>query len=91
MVEILNIPIYDKGMDVAVRSVIAICTDGQCPKNNRLISATGAHGLVYAKKNPEFAEILKSFTMNLPDGKPTDTARVKRCACSILASCRSIA
>jgi N-acetylglucosaminyldiphosphoundecaprenol N-acetyl-beta-D-mannosaminyltransferase len=72
MVEILNIPMYDKGMDAAVRSVIATCTDGQCPKNNRLISATGAHGLVYAKKNPEFAEILKSFTMNLPDGKPTE-------------------
>jgi N-acetylglucosaminyldiphosphoundecaprenol N-acetyl-beta-D-mannosaminyltransferase len=72
MVEILNIPMYDKGMDAAVRSVIATCTDGQCPKNNRLISATGAHGLVYAKKNPEFAEILKSFTMNLPDGKPNE-------------------
>jgi N-acetylglucosaminyldiphosphoundecaprenol N-acetyl-beta-D-mannosaminyltransferase len=72
MVEILNIPVHDKGMDAAVWSVIATCTDDCFPKSNRLISATGAHGLVYAKKNPEFAEILKSFTMNLPDGKPNE-------------------
>ncbi|MCI0564464.1 MAG: WecB/TagA/CpsF family glycosyltransferase [Nitrososphaera sp.] len=72
MVEILGIPIYDKCMEAAVSTVVVTCTDGQSPRSNHLISATGAHGLVYAKKIPEFAEILKSFTMNLPDGKPNE-------------------
>ena len=68
MIKVLNIPLYDLGMENAVRHIIDICKHDK--KENRCISATGAHGLVFAKKNPEFAEILKSFYMNLPDGRP---------------------
>jgi N-acetylglucosaminyldiphosphoundecaprenol N-acetyl-beta-D-mannosaminyltransferase len=34
------------------------------------VSATGAHGLVYAREHPEFATVLRSFHLNLPDGTP---------------------
>jgi len=68
MIEVLGIPLYDSGMNGAVQNIIDICKDQH--KENRCISATGAHGLVFAKKNQEFSEILKSFYMNLPDGRP---------------------
>jgi N-acetylglucosaminyldiphosphoundecaprenol N-acetyl-beta-D-mannosaminyltransferase len=39
-------------------------------KRNRCISATGAHGIIYANKNEEFKAILNQFYLNLPDGMP---------------------
>ena len=39
-------------------------TDSHC------ISATGAHGLVEARRNPAFGQVLKAFALNLPDGMP---------------------
>jgi len=39
--------------------------------HNKLVSATGAHGLVFSKQNPEFKNILDSFYINLPDGMPS--------------------
>ncbi len=39
-------------------------------KNNYCISATGAHGIITAKKDKSFKEILNSFYINLPDGMP---------------------
>jgi N-acetylglucosaminyldiphosphoundecaprenol N-acetyl-beta-D-mannosaminyltransferase len=68
MIEVLHIPLYDLGMNNAVRQVVDDCSKGK--KENRCVSATGAHGLVFAKKNQEFAGILKSFYINLPDGRP---------------------
>lgn len=68
MIEVLGIPLYDLGMKKAVQHIIDICKNTH--KENRCISATGAHGLVYAKKNQEFSNILNSFYMNLPDGRP---------------------
>lgn len=65
---VLEIPLYDQGMDSAVKHVIEVCEGNS--KTNRCISATGAHGLIIAKKDKIFAEILKGFHMNLPDGKP---------------------
>jgi N-acetylglucosaminyldiphosphoundecaprenol N-acetyl-beta-D-mannosaminyltransferase len=65
---VLEIPLYDQGMEAAVRHVIQTCEEEE--KSNRCVSATGAHGLIIAKKDPAFASILKSFHMNLPDGKP---------------------
>ena len=38
---------------------------------SRCVSATGAHGLVFSKKNPEFKKTLQSFFLNLPDGMPS--------------------
>ena len=70
MIKILNIPLYSYGIQNAIKDVIYICSK-EFEKNNRCISATGAHGLVFAKKNKDFASILNTFYMNLPDGKPS--------------------
>ena len=67
--KVLGIPLYDQGMKHAVQHVTGI-SESHSEKSNRCISATGAHGLIIAKKNREFADILKGFHMNLPDGKP---------------------
>jgi N-acetylglucosaminyldiphosphoundecaprenol N-acetyl-beta-D-mannosaminyltransferase len=69
MIDVLNIPLYDLGMEKAIRHVVDIC-EVEENKENRCISATSVHGLIYAKKNPEFASLLKSFYINLPDGRP---------------------
>lgn len=69
IMEILGIPLYDKGMERAIEEVITVCKDSP-EKENRCISATGGHGLVISKEDPVFRDILKSFYMNLPDGKP---------------------
>lgn len=66
---VLEIPLYDQGMDHAVSHVIETC-EGKQGQENRCVSATGAHGMIISKKDPEFAEILRGFHMNLPDGKP---------------------
>jgi len=70
--KVLGIPLYDKGMDAALKEVMDTCT-GTGKKKNRCISATGAHGLITAKKDPEFAKVLQGFHMNLPDGRPGAT------------------
>lgn len=68
MIKVLNIPLYDNTLVSAVDGVIKICREED--KKNRCVSTTGAHGLVYSKENKEFADILKSFYWNLPDGMP---------------------
>jgi N-acetylglucosaminyldiphosphoundecaprenol N-acetyl-beta-D-mannosaminyltransferase len=70
MVEVLDIPFFDLGLKEAVHHVITI-SNMQTGRSNRCISATGAHGLVIAKKDPGFAQLLKDFYINLPDGRPT--------------------
>ncbi len=67
MVEILNIKLYNNTLNKAVNSVSDLCSS--IPQN-RCMSATGAHGLVYAYKNTKFKEVLDNFFMNLPDGMP---------------------
>jgi N-acetylglucosaminyldiphosphoundecaprenol N-acetyl-beta-D-mannosaminyltransferase len=69
LIKVLNIPLFDQGLEIAVSDVVSVCISDQ-PKENRCISATGAHGLVYAHKNPEFANTLHNFHINLPDGMP---------------------
>jgi len=64
---VLEIPLYDMGMDNAIQHVIKECEGKH--KSSRCISATGAHGMIIAKKDKVFADILKGFHMNLPDGK----------------------
>lgn len=68
-INVLDIPLCEEPLAVVVDTMIEVC-QRQEPKSNRLVSATGAHGLVYAKKHPEFAETLRSFYWNLPDGVP---------------------
>lgn len=69
MIKILNIPLYSYGLQNAIKEVITICNT-ESVKKNRCLSATGAHGLVFAKKNKDFANILNEFYMNFPDGTP---------------------
>src|SRR5262245_52785781 len=69
MPSVLEIPLYDKNIETAAASVINLVKSGTGPEN-RCISATGAHGLVYAQKNPGFKSVLTSFYLNLPDGMP---------------------
>jgi len=70
MIEILGVPFYAKTIDAAVKEVIDVCGTDHLPKNY-CISASGAHGLVEAAKNPHFKAILNNFHLNLPDGMPT--------------------
>jgi N-acetylglucosaminyldiphosphoundecaprenol N-acetyl-beta-D-mannosaminyltransferase len=67
-VNVLGIPIYAADISSAASSVINNCSETE--RRNYCVSATGAHGLVFAKKNKQFEETLKSFFLNLPDGMP---------------------
>ena len=69
MTKVLQVKLYDAGLPSAVQSIIGQCT-AALPKENKCISATGAHGLVTAFKEPEFKAVLDSFYWNLPDGMP---------------------
>lgn len=53
----------------ALKLILGTCLNSG-PKENRLVSATGAHGIVYARRNPAFGALLGSFFLNLPDGMP---------------------
>ena len=67
--KILGVKMYDRDIPTAVDEIIH--SINQNIKENRLISATGAHGLVYSKSNTLFKEILNQYYTNLPDGMPT--------------------
>ena len=69
MINVLNIPLYDDTLPSAVSCLITTCL-AQKEKANRCVSATGAHGLVFAQKNRDFAQVLCNFHWNLPDGMP---------------------
>jgi N-acetylglucosaminyldiphosphoundecaprenol N-acetyl-beta-D-mannosaminyltransferase len=68
-VEILGIPVFAGPLDHAIDCVMEQCIAPTREMNLR-ISATGAHGLVTARKNPEFRETLKSCFLNLPFAMP---------------------
>jgi len=70
MVQILGVPFFSKDIPSAVKQVISECAAGNLPKNY-CISASGAHGLVEAHKNPSFKLALNQFYLNLPDGMPS--------------------
>jgi N-acetylglucosaminyldiphosphoundecaprenol N-acetyl-beta-D-mannosaminyltransferase len=68
MVNVLGIPLYDTDINGAIKVVLADIL--AIEKMNHCISATGAHGIIYAKRNEEFGNILNQFYLNLPDGVP---------------------
>ena len=70
MAKILNINLFDTGLDSAVSQCLDQCAATQ-PRQNRCISATDAHGLVTAYRQPEFNALLNSFYWVLPDGMPS--------------------
>jgi len=69
LVKVLDIPLYSFGFDAAVAHIIQMAKSGEA--NNRLVSATGAHGIIEAQYDTQFKDILQSFYWNLPDGMPT--------------------
>ncbi|MEX2574909.1 MAG: WecB/TagA/CpsF family glycosyltransferase [Balneolaceae bacterium] len=66
-VDVLGIPLYTRAVSGAVNRILRGCTG---PRRNFCVSATGAHGIVHSRRNPDFAKLLRSFHMNLPDGMP---------------------
>jgi len=69
MVKVLQVELYDAGLDTAVEEIIQQC-DPTYLRENKCISATGAHGIITAFKDPTFRATLHSFYWNLPDGMP---------------------
>ena len=69
MVKILDIDIYSKDILSAVTHVVSLILSNQS-KGNRLISATNAHGIITAKEDKDFKNVLNDFYYNLPDGMP---------------------
>ncbi|RZK38361.1 MAG: glycosyltransferase [Pedobacter sp.] len=68
MPKVLEVLLYDYDIPTITAKLIKdIEIEG---KSNKLISATGAHGMVTTKQDKEFKEILNSFYCNLPDGMP---------------------
>lgn len=67
-IQVLGIPLYAANIRSATAMVIENCQDESA--SNYCISATGAHGLVMAKKDKRFEQVLRSFFANLPDGMP---------------------
>ena len=68
MVKVLDVKLFDKDIPTAIEIMLEQCRSGQ--KQNFMISARDAHGLVLAYRDLEFHYILNSFFMNLPDGMP---------------------
>jgi N-acetylglucosaminyldiphosphoundecaprenol N-acetyl-beta-D-mannosaminyltransferase len=68
-VDIMGIPVYSGTLDAITSDVIARCRSDRA-KESLCISATGAHGLVTARKDRAMADLLRSFHLNLPDGRP---------------------
>jgi N-acetylglucosaminyldiphosphoundecaprenol N-acetyl-beta-D-mannosaminyltransferase len=69
MAIVLGIKLYNLNISAACDHVLAVIKNNAV-KANRLISATGAHGLVIAQKVLPFKKILNEFYINLPDGVP---------------------
>ena len=67
-IKVLDISIFDGTIEDATNILIDQVNHGS--KNNYCISAPGAHGLVHAKKDSSFKNVLQSFFINLPDGMP---------------------
>lgn len=68
-ISVLSIPFYNGNLPDIVDRIL----QEEMPSmqdENRCISASGAHGLVEAHKDPAFKNILQNYWLNLPDGMP---------------------
>jgi N-acetylglucosaminyldiphosphoundecaprenol N-acetyl-beta-D-mannosaminyltransferase len=86
MPQVLGIQLYGYDIPTLASAIIGDIASGSA-KENKLISATGAHGIVTAQKDAEFKNILSSFYCNIPDGMPSvwvgkmkGAKLMKRCA-----------
>lgn len=69
MIDVLGVPIFSGQLPEAATVLITKVGKGN-RESSLLVSATGAHGIVYSKKHRSFGILLKRFFMNLPDGMP---------------------
>jgi N-acetylglucosaminyldiphosphoundecaprenol N-acetyl-beta-D-mannosaminyltransferase len=69
MVKVLDIALYDKGFDRAIETLLETAQPVTQPYSH-CVSATGAHGIIEARKNGAFKKHLQDFYLNLPDGMP---------------------
>ncbi|QJW88499.1 WecB/TagA/CpsF family glycosyltransferase [Spirosoma taeanense] len=69
MVQVLKTKLYDAGLETAVSELIEQCAPTS-QRQNKCVSATGAHGMITAIKEQDFQQVLDSFYWNLPDGMP---------------------
>lgn len=67
-VEVMGVPLFDGSINDGIELIEAVIRS--MPKENRCVSATGAHGMVYGYRTPAFKKLLQSFFINLPDGMP---------------------
>lgn len=69
MIKVLDIALYDKGFDKAIETLLETAQQTS-QANSHCVSATGAHGIIEARKNGVFKKQLQDFYLNLPDGMP---------------------
>ncbi len=67
MIPVLGVKLYNKDIPAFLSSHLQ---NNLNANRNNCVSATGAHGIVFAQKNAEFKKILSEFYTNLPDGMP---------------------
>lgn len=67
-IKVLSIPLWASNIWSALDLVVKLALSNS--KLNLKISATGAHGMVFAQKHESFAQCLQNFYINLPDGMP---------------------
>jgi len=68
--KILSINIWSGSIDSFINLELLQNILFEKVKRNLCISATGAHGLIEAKKNQGYSNLLNCFYANLPDGQP---------------------
>jgi len=68
-VKVTGVDIFVGDNNTFAQELINDCNGGM-KGANRKVSATSAHGLVFASKNPDFKNTLDNFYYNLPDGMP---------------------
>ena len=70
-VKIIGVDMFVGSNSDFTASLIESVNEKKSFQKNRLISATSAHGMVFANENTEFKKIISAFYLNLPDGQPT--------------------
>lgn len=70
MIFILGIPLYTGSIPTVVETLARLIQAGE-KKSNRIVTATSAHGLVFAQRDNNLRKILLNSLLNLPDGVPS--------------------
>jgi N-acetylglucosaminyldiphosphoundecaprenol N-acetyl-beta-D-mannosaminyltransferase len=68
-INIADVQLFAGSFSQAVELIVEECSSSG-DRANRLVSLTGAHGIVTAQLDHRFRETLRGFFLNLPDGMP---------------------